>query len=402
MSASSMYIPANHFWHHVLNCPLNRPLTRESLASIREIRFGPSILFFAFSDDRPSSPIQFNQIDDIPQVQWLTGVKKLELTFSSFPPSYSATHRLLCLLSQLPSVEELTIVLRNSTPPFSRYLHNTLKYFQPVFDRLLSLQINFLDCFAPDPFLVTGILSHPMPHLKNLDLIVETPWSALTVQEFPALETLSVSGFSNAPSLCQIADHFPNLEELSLYQYDCAQDPDAYAAPIHSTTSLRKLKIRNSFLEPQNLAGLETLNLEFLQLDNVYFDPAPLAHLTSLRELHVTNCALQQPMPSLRALHELELLELADCNLKDLELIRGLKELKMLRLQDRFFPLHEKEEDYPPEAAALETLPALLSIEADFKDFDVLAQSKPVAQRFTTQTHGPGNYVSSHRMLIRR
>ena len=394
-----VFLPANFFWHKFFGCPLNRPLCDElHFHKITRLEMSR----YSFSGwESAGQPFSLLEIDDIPGIERLVNVKDLTITLD--PPSmphYPKRTRIARLLSKLPHVESLTIhcILTREVPPSMR---QTWELYRPMLRQLkrLSLCLECPEGGDPKEFL-SCLLPHSMPCLETLHVNGRVEWSTLSGICLPSLKELYCGQIHGLPSLQALLQHLPRLESLELDRLSSfAAVPEP--GPALSSSPLRKLTLRDGVLEhTEELAFLE---LDALTLSNVELDPTVLARLATLRELELTGCFLYEPLPSLTALRRLERLSLSECELPDLELVSGLEQLKILRLDAASLPVHESDEDrYPVEVSALETLPALLSLTIDPPVYRALSQCKPFAERFEKEGYDLHSASPEFSVVVRR
>lgn len=157
----------------------------------------------------------------------------------------------------------------------------------------------------------------PFHHVKEID-IQHLPLKYLQDYQNPFLKNINIR--YEPPSYCSLA-HFPSLETLEVFQYDCCEAPHGLMHLKHLTS----LKVVISYLDhlPPNLGNWTQIT--HLDLSNCYLKelPASIAHLQNLRELNLySNWRLEALPESIFEMKNLRLLNLRSTGIRDIRQAR--------------------------------------------------------------------------------
>lgn len=378
----SSYFPANSFWSKVLKIQQNHPIDSEHFfGQITALEMNSQNICVRKANGHTVF-IFITDIDDIPGVEQLTHVRSLSLSLMlSDTAHYAKKNRLLHLFSALPQVESLSLEFICVNQPTQRDLQ-FLQLYLPMAAKVKELHIRVSvpggDSIA-DPIL--SLLPSDLPYLQHLHLSCSVQWQTLLAHRFPELKKLTVEGcIQNLPSLEKLGSHLPGLEGLSLGFF--AAEKESSSRDASKTLS----NLRTFILGGGEMTSLKPLScspLECLELSKVEFDPTGLLELEKLHDLVLNDCILTRPLPPLAPLHYLERLELYEYVLSNLDIVKEMSGLRILKVEAVFLSVYMNQDgQWPAGLEALETLSGLLELTVDKNVYDALTHCQTFMQRF--------------------
>ncbi len=355
------YLRTNHMMSIAMNRKVNRPTKPQELEQVEKIDLTDSCLTFHVKNEYGTEECSkmLADLEEVDSLEEFCGVKKLNVSLECARVS-STQLRVLLECGRLPGVEELVIYTMGKIQ-YPQVLTRWTKIFRNV---------KYLELAGSLEQQEWSRLVQDMPEITNL--VIKMPIHADTLLRWnmPNLKELMVEEVNELQSIEQLTDHFPKLEKLILGRKGKFFSSESIALG-RVAPSLKYLDLTASELkDPENI---EPSQICRLCVRGCLWDPTPLKDCEKMMALEMQNCILENPMPKLDKLQDLNYLVMNDCGLKDPTFASKLKNLQVLGLETNPIKLEKKEDgQLPDKIAFVQNMPLLMEFRLDAEQLDMI------------------------------